>query len=641
MNIVRHVFFLSASLLAVAACGGPTTTDAGGSDGGGTDAAVALCAADRDCGDQSVFCAQWRCRPGESGTDARGCVDLGAPCEPGEGCDEENDRCGAPAWCTEGRDGCLLPGDCDGDGHKESLECGGDDCDDDDGDRHPGNTEVCDAAGHDEDCNPDTVAGDDDGDLDGDGYISAACCNGDTCGDDCDDSARDIYPGAREVCNAVDDDCDGRIDEAGAFCPSGICIDSRCRAETWARTFGGGSGHEAILSMDTDQDGNVYAVVLSTSPDYFNIGSETIRSGLSLISYSASGAFRWATQVAVYNSFDPVSLVYAASSSVAVGPSGELVAVRNLVDEGIPRSEIFRMDPHDGEVLSTSSHEPPAPWTFALVMYPVVAVPSGFILMGLVGDESTSQTYAEFHHWNGRPPVRRLFEIEASDAPTGISRFLKAHGDGVVFTHPVGSPLILDGVTVDVGAAIIEMNSSLEVVQSLSLPGEMQVASLATSPSDGMVVAGRYTGTVETPWGEVWPNAADERSFVFSLAADHTHRWTRRDPNASYVSAHFDGRGRVMVGGSFSDDLDLGVGRWASTGDCDAFTASFDVNSEVAVQGRSFVGTGCEEVTAAAVDAFGGVLIGGTFTDRITLGGSTYSSSYAGRADAFLVRVAD
>ncbi len=97
---------------------------------------------------------------------------------------------------------CEGGGDRDGDGHV-ALECGGDDCDDDDASRYPGNTEVCDASGHDEDCDPATLAGGGsggrrpagvpaDGDEDGDGFISAQCCNEQSdgrlrCGPDPDD----------------------------------------------------------------------------------------------------------------------------------------------------------------------------------------------------------------------------------------------------------------------------------------------------------------------------------------------------------------------------------------------------------------------------------------------------------------------
>ncbi len=41
-------------------------------------------------------------------------------------------------------------------------------------------------------------------DADGDGYGA---------GDDCDDSDPEVNPGAEEICNERDDDCDGEVDE--------------------------------------------------------------------------------------------------------------------------------------------------------------------------------------------------------------------------------------------------------------------------------------------------------------------------------------------------------------------------------------------------------------------------------------------
>jgi hypothetical protein len=56
-------------------------------------------------------------------------------------------------------------------------------------------------------------------DLDGDGHIDDRCG-----GDDCDDENDEIHPGAPETCaNALDDDCDGTADETGCGDALGSC----------------------------------------------------------------------------------------------------------------------------------------------------------------------------------------------------------------------------------------------------------------------------------------------------------------------------------------------------------------------------------------------------------------------------------
>jgi len=164
------------------------------------------CTSDDDCADL-VFCnGMERCRPEDPRADTRGCTPGMEPCVMGEECLESEGRC-------EGE--CR--GDEDGDGH-ESTACGGMDCDDDDPNRYPSNTEVCDSEGIDEDCDPRTL-GDD---ADGDGFVDASCCNVDAdgallCGDDCDDSMPGVHPGQPDDCNAIDDDCDGNLDENPTF----------------------------------------------------------------------------------------------------------------------------------------------------------------------------------------------------------------------------------------------------------------------------------------------------------------------------------------------------------------------------------------------------------------------------------------
>src|SRR5690606_530022 len=91
-----------------------------------------------------------RCMPGAAGASSDGCLPGTAPCDADEQCIEDSETCQAVDCATPaGRDA-------DGDG-RPSMTCGGDDCDDADDNRFPGNTEVCDDSAHDEDCVSDTV----------------------------------------------------------------------------------------------------------------------------------------------------------------------------------------------------------------------------------------------------------------------------------------------------------------------------------------------------------------------------------------------------------------------------------------------------------------------------------------------------
>jgi hypothetical protein len=116
-------------------------------------------------------------------------------------------------------DGSTGADDRDADGVVACL-----DCDDADPTALPGGTEVCDAADNDCDGSIDEDAADATtwyADADADGYgdplaASAACTQpaGAVADDsDCDDAAATTHPGAEELCDGADNDCDGGIDE--------------------------------------------------------------------------------------------------------------------------------------------------------------------------------------------------------------------------------------------------------------------------------------------------------------------------------------------------------------------------------------------------------------------------------------------
>jgi hypothetical protein len=165
-----------------------------------------------------------------------------------EDCDDQDEMIGLP---TE----YFADEDSDGFGNSGKIQMGcfepkgyvsnAEDCDDTSSDIHPAALEICDSEGVDENCNG--LANDLDSELsdgtlffideDGDGFgasdeISACEAPEGYAGNDsdCDDSNEEVHPGATEICDGINNDCDAStsetnlitiIEESNLFGPNG------------------------------------------------------------------------------------------------------------------------------------------------------------------------------------------------------------------------------------------------------------------------------------------------------------------------------------------------------------------------------------------------------------------------------------
>ncbi|MBI5557711.1 MAG: hypothetical protein HY885_08745, partial [Deltaproteobacteria bacterium] len=206
--------------------------------------------------------------------------------------------------------------DVDHDGHTTPASCTGtrDDCDDNDAAKFPGNTEICDNKDNNCDgtvddfsratscgvglcsgnsgtetctagawgnntCDPlagsvaeicDGLDNDCDGisdddlniDGDGDGHTSPASCTGSK--DDCDDSDATRFPGNTESCDNKDNNCDGTVDDfsRATSCGVGECSGNSGTETCTAGSWGGntcdalaGAAAEICDGLDNDCDG--------------------------------------------------------------------------------------------------------------------------------------------------------------------------------------------------------------------------------------------------------------------------------------------------------------------------------------------------------------------------------------------------
>ncbi|MEO1262137.1 MAG: MopE-related protein [Bacteroidota bacterium] len=157
----------------------------------------------------------------------------------------------------------------------------GTDCDDNDPAVNPGASEICD--GKDNDCDGTLPA--DEADADGDGF---AVCEG-----DCDDNDPSVYPGATEVCDGADNNCNGVVDEgvAGETFVGNVFFSTQAQLDAWLSCYDKIDGTVTISGATITDLGplsNIVEITGNLTIQYASIANMAGLDGLSTVGGSVT-----------------------------------------------------------------------------------------------------------------------------------------------------------------------------------------------------------------------------------------------------------------------------------------------------------------------------------------------------------------
>jgi len=142
------------------------------------------------------------------------------------------------------------------------------------------------------------------------------------------------------------------------------------------------------------------------------------------------------------------------------------------------------------------------------------------------------------------------------------------------------------------------------------------VVQIVRGPSDALYLTGYFSGMVDFGAGPVNGGAAS--SFLLSLDKSGNYRSSKTWSNAYTATLALDAWGEILLGGSFAGTVDLGGGQITSAGNNDGFVLKLS-STGTFLWGKAFGGTGRDGVNGLGTAADGRIFAAGDFATTVTI----------------------
>ena len=154
-----------------------------------------------------------------------------------------------------------------------------------------------------------------------------------------------------------------------------------------------------------------------------------------------------------------------------------------------------------------------------------------------------------------------------------------------------------------------------------------EVYGVAVDNNRNVIIVGFFDGTMNLGGSDLVGNAGDIFIAKFSPTGQHMWSKRIGGPNPDYAyCVATDSQNRIWVGGSFSGTVDFGVILTSNAGSSDGFLALYSADGAYQAV-KQFAGPQTDEVHGVAVDPSGSAVVTGNFTGAISFGVANLTSA--------------